>query len=273
MPELPEVETVRRVLCRRVLDRRIEQVEVLERRLRMPVALDFASRLEGRTIRELRRRAKYLIACLDDDCVWIVHLGMSGKLIAVPPDRPRERHDHLVLRLAGPLELRFHDPRRFGLAVVLAPNELAAWPPFRSLGPDPLVDGLDPEDLWHRVHASGRSIKDLLMDQGVVAGLGNIYVNEVLARAGVRPAARACRLPRATVERIASEIPLLLQEAVRWCGTTFSDYRDGDDRAGEFQRHLRVYGRTGEPCRSCGTAIRRSARGNRGTFYCPRCQK
>lgn len=272
MPELPEVETIRRGLRRRVLRRRILRVEVLEPRLRIRIAADFAERLTGRRIDDVRRRAKYLQFHLDDGRVWIVHLGMSGKLIHVDPTRPREKHDHVIVHLDEG-QLRFNDPRRFGLCVLLDGDESAAWPSFRNLGPDPFDPSFDGNHLFRGTHASRRTIKDILMDQSVVAGLGNIYVNEVLFRAGVRPTARGVRITRAAADRIAALVPELLREAIRWCGTSFSDYRDGEDRAGRFQAQLRVYQREGQPCRACGALVRRIVSGNRSSFYCPNCQR
>lgn len=273
MPELPEVETIRRGLRRLVRGRRVTRVEVRDRRLRIPVRTDFAADLAGRVIVDVDRRAKYLLLRLDADRVWIVHLGMSGKLIRVADGRPLARHDHIVAHLDDGAELRLHDPRRFGLSVILPATELAAWPPLRRLAPDPFDPRFDGPWLYARARASRRTIKDLLMDQTEVAGLGNIYVNEVLYRAGVRPGRRACRLGAAAAERIARACPALLEEAIRWCGTSLSDYRDGEDREGGFQAHLCVYGRTGEACRACGGQIRRTRAGNRSSFYCPRCQK
>ncbi len=229
--------------------------------------------MEGRTLVGLDRRAKYLLLRLDDGATWVVHLGMSGKLILVDPARPREKHDHLLLELDPPGELRLNDPRRFGLSVVLLPEELEAWSSFRTLGPDPFEPRFDGAYLWRCVRASRRAIKDVLMDQSVVAGLGNIYVNEVLFRAGIRPSRRAPRLNRDAVERIARHVPELLHEAIRWCGTSISDYRDGENRAGRFQAELRVYGREGAPCRRCGETVRRIEWGNRSSFFCPACQR
>jgi formamidopyrimidine-DNA glycosylase len=272
MPELPEVETVRRTLCGLVPGRRIIKVEVFEPRLRRRVARDFASFLAGRTFVDVRRRGKYLLLILDGKGVWVTHLGMSGKLIYVDAERPREAHDHICAVLENGFELRYHDPRRFGLAAAMPLERLRSWPPLRSLGPDPLDGDFAVGGLYQQARKSRRKIRDLLLDQKVVAGLGNIYSNELLFYAGIRPTIRAYKLSRERVDEIAAIAPRLLREAIHWGGTSFSDYRDGQDRQGEFQARLSVYGREGERCRRCGHVIKRVALGNRSAFYCPSCQ-
>jgi formamidopyrimidine-DNA glycosylase len=273
MPELPEVETICRGLRARAVGRRIVEVKVLEPRLRTMVGAGFAAALAGRVMTDVRRRAKYILIFLDNDSVWLSHLGMSGKLIWVEAERARQKHDHIVVRLEGGSELRYHDPRRFGLSLVTTLSELDSMPQMKGLGPEPLDGRFDAAYLYAAARGSRRRIRDLLIDQTTVAGLGNIYANEILFRAGVRPTARALKLGRAKIRRIAELTPKILREAIRWCGTSFSDYRDVDDRYGEFQKHLRVYDRERERCRVCSAAIKRVAMGNRSAFYCPECQK
>ncbi len=273
MPELPEVETVCRTLRERLQGVRILQVRVIEGRLRKPVAADFAARLEGRTVAAVTRRGKYIVAELDGGWTWVSHLGMSGKLTFRERNASLEKHDHLVFTLGEGGELRYHDPRRFGLCVVLPSRELDAWPPFARLGMDPLDRRFTGDYLYPLLHRSRRSIRDLLLDQQIVCGLGNIYVNEVLSRIGVRPTRRSYRISRALSAELAHEIRALLREAIRWRGSSVSDYRDGNDDRGAFQWRLRVYDRKGAPCRDCGAPIKRVGLGNRGVFYCPRCQR
>jgi formamidopyrimidine-DNA glycosylase len=248
-------------------------VNVIERRLRCLVEPQLADRLQGKTILRIERRAKYILIFLSGAAVWMVHLGMSGKLVHVDSQAPKQKHDHIVASLDSRQQLRYHDPRRFGLSVVVAESELHKLPQLKSLGLDPF----DPRFTGSYLHAytrhSDRRIRDLLLDQQIVAGIGNIYANEILCRVGVRPTTRSHRLSRGQVEEIAAAIPLVLNEAIRWCGTSFSDYRDADDKFGEFQNHLRVYDRHGETCRGCPTAIKRIAIGNRSAFYCPSCQR
>jgi formamidopyrimidine-DNA glycosylase len=175
--------------------------------------------------------------------------------------------------LDGGSELRYHDPRRFGLSLVTSQDRLHKLPQLRRVGLDPFDPALDGDYLFRFTRASGRRIRDLLLDQQIVAGLGNIYANEILSLTGIKPSARAHRLTRAQVQSLAAAIPTLLGDAIRWCGTSFSDYRDADDKAGEFQNHLRVYDRDGEKCRKCPSVIKRVALGNRSAYYCPSCQK
>lgn len=273
MPELPEVETICRGLRSLLPGRRIAAVEVLEPRLRSPVHQEFRSELRGRTILGVERRGKYILVLLEADRVWISHLGMSGKLIYVEAARPRERHDHIVVRLDDIHELRYHDPRRFGLSLVLPRAEMESLPQIKDLGLEPFDHRFNGIYLYSVARRCKRRIRDLLIDQRVLAGLGNIYANEILFRAKVRPTTRAWRLGRSRVERLAEMTPKVLREAIRWCGTSFSDYRDAEDRRGEFQDHLRVYDREGEKCVLCASKIKRVNLGNRSAYYCPKCQK
>lgn len=273
MPELPEVETICRGLRPLLRGRRISAVEVLERRLRTPVHQGFPWQLEGKVILDVQRKGKYILIMLESETVWIFHLGMSGKLIHVQGERPREKHDHIVVKLDNGHELRYHDPRRFGLSLLVARSELEALPQIRVLGLDPFQQRFNGIYLYSVARSSRRRIRDLLIDQGVVAGVGNIYANEILFHAGVRPTTRAWKLGRVRMERIAKTVPKVLRQAIRWCGTSFSDYRDAEDHRGGFQNHLRVYDREGENCRACGSKIKRVPIGNRSAFYCPTCQK
>ena len=273
MPELPEVETICRGLKPHLEGRRILRVRVMERRLRCVVDKKLAQRVENKTIVHVGRLAKYILISLDDDMVWIFHLGMSGKLVHVDPDRPKQKHDHILVRLDSGQELRYHDPRRFGLSLLVGANKLRDLPQLKNLGLDPFDSRFTDSYLLSFTRHSKRRIRDLLLDQRIIAGIGNIYANEILARSGVRPTIRSWRLKQAEVHAIAALIPEVLDEAIRWCGTSFSDYRDADDRFGEFQNHLRVYDRGGEQCRLCAKPIKRVAMGNRSAFYCPSCQK
>lgn len=273
MPELPEVETVCRSLRPHLVGRKIKHVELIEPRLRTPVDSGALMQLVGRQIIEIGRKGKYILMRLDRGKIWVFHLGMSGKLICVDADTGRKKHDHIVVRLNDGGELRYHDPRRFGLSLVTTADDLDELAPLRRLGVDPFDPDLTGAYLFHFTRASRRRIRDLLLDQEIIAGLGNIYANEVLFLAGVKPTARAYRLTRHQTQRIAETTPKLLKQAIRWCGTSFSDYRDADDKRGAFQNHLCVYDRDGEPCRVCLSLIKRIALGNRSAFYCPGCQR
>ncbi|HKY07748.1 MAG TPA: bifunctional DNA-formamidopyrimidine glycosylase/DNA-(apurinic or apyrimidinic site) lyase [Candidatus Binatia bacterium] len=273
MPELPEVETVCRSLRPHLVGRIIRRVHVLEPRLRIPVNRRALRALAGKRIDTISRIAKYILLNLSDDAVWLFHLGMSGKLICVGPETPRRKHDHIIVTLDSGAELRYHDPRRFGLSLVAKKSGLNELAQLRHVGLDPFDPKLTAEYLFRFTRVSERRIRDLLLDQQIIAGLGNIYANEILSLAAIKPTTRAYRLNRKQVGMIAATIPRLLSDAIRWCGTSFSDYRDADDRSGEFQNHLRVYDRHGEKCRGCAGIIKRIAIGNRSAYYCPGCQK
>jgi formamidopyrimidine-DNA glycosylase len=273
MPELPEVETVRRTLNDRICGLQIVAVDVLQGALRVPVSPDFARRLTGKTVARVARRGKYLVMFMEGTWAWVCHLGMSGKLVFCKETAPRDKHDHIVVRFREGGELRFNDPRRFGLSVVMPEPELESWPSIALLGVEPLGGELDGTYLYELLHRSRRRVRDVLMDQRVIAGLGNIYVNEVLFRARVRPTVRGWRISRQSASDIAVAIPTVLQEAIRWRGTSFSDYRDGNDHRGAFQSRLLVYDRAGESCLVCRGPIKRKSIGNRSTFYCPKCQR
>jgi len=272
MPELPEVETVRRTLDERIRGLEIVAVDVLQRALRVPVSADFGRRLTGKTVVRVARRGKYLVTFMEGNWAWVCHLGMSGKLVFFKQKAPRDKHDHIVVRFREGGELRFNDPRRFGLSIVMPEPELESWPSIALLGVEPLSGALDGAYLYESLHRSRRRVWDVLMDQRVIAGLGNIYVNEVLFRARVRPTVRAWRISRRSAGDIAAAIPAILEEAIRWRGTSFSDYRDSNDRRGTFQSRLLVYDRAGESCLVCRSPIKRKSIGNRSTFYCPKCQ-
>lgn len=270
MPELPEVETVRRGLAAAVTGRRIVGVEIHERRLRKPLARNFAAALTGRRIERVRRRAKYLLLDLDDGTSWLVHLGMTGTLVVVPASAPRRLHTHVVATLDDDRTLRFHDPRRFGLMRVGAPDQLAE---LAALGPEPQGADFSADFLHATARRQRRAVKSLLMDQQVVAGLGNIYVNEILFGAGIRPTRKTTRVTRADAERIVAETGRVLAEAIELRGSSISDYRDERGEPGAFQNTFRVYERAGEACPRCGGVIRRRVIIGRSSFYCPQCQR
>jgi formamidopyrimidine-DNA glycosylase len=268
VPELPEVETVRRTIAPHVLGRVVVRVEVRERRLRRPIAADFADRLVGRRIERVGRRAKYLMLDLDDGRCWVVHLGMSGRLcVGEPPeDLP---HVHVVVHLEAGIQVYFRDPRRFGLMLLLRDER-----ELGELGVEPLSDDFSADFLWRATRRHRRvAIKSLLMDQRKIAGIGNIYANECLFVAGVRPARRSGRVSRDEVGRIVSALRGVLERAIASRGSSLLDYRDADGNQGEFQRSLAVYERDGELCRRCDAVVKRAVAVGRSSFYCPRCQR
>ena len=267
MPELPEVEAIRRTLGPRLRGRRILRVQVSEPRLRERIGRRFATALAGRTITALNRAGKYLLIVLDNGAIWLVHLGMSGRLLAgVGAD---SAHVHVRVDLSGGVVLTYRDPRRFGRMKLLAGRPA---PPLAALGVDPMALGFDTEYLWRQCRGRRRPIKNLLMDQGIAAGIGNIYANEILYRAGIRPGRRAGRLSRSAVAAVCKATREVLAQAIASGGTSIADYRDGSGRPGRFQRHLAVYGRAGLPCRRCRRSIKRRVLAGRSSFYCPACQ-
>jgi formamidopyrimidine-DNA glycosylase len=269
MPELPEVETIRRGLERNLLGARVTSVMVSEPRLRRVVDVAGLGSLVGRRIDAVSRRAKYLLVDVGDGLLWLMHLGMSGRLLLMPPAEPVGDHEHVRVDFDRPTSLRYRDPRRFGWMRVARAADLAE---IAALGPEPLGEEIGGAVLRGLLRGTRRDIKAALLDQRVIAGIGNIYVNEILFRAGVRPMRRAHRVRAAEFEGIAVATRAVLHEAVERRGTSFSDYFDSDGIPGTFQDLLAVFDRAGEPCRRCGTAIKRRAQGGRSSFYCPSCQ-
>jgi formamidopyrimidine-DNA glycosylase len=276
MPELPEVESLRRLLEESILGRVFVTASVREPRLRRKLAPDFATVIAGRTVEGIGRRAKYLIFALSGKHRMLVHLGMSGSLShrrAAADTLPfNPRHDHVEFALDDGSRLVYNDPRRFGLMKLYPAADLDGAVELHGLGPEPL-DGFNADDLWRSSRGRTAAIKNLLMDQRVVAGVGNIYASEILFRARVRPTRRAGKVTRAEIERIATITPQVLNEAIGSRGTTFRSYRDSHGEPGRFAAQLRVYDRAGKPCVDCGKAIRSVVVGQRSSFYCPSCQK
>jgi len=267
MPELPEVETVRRTLSPRVVGRTITAVAVRETRLRRALTKGFADRLAGQRIVALRRVGKYLLFDLDGGRTWLVHLGMSGSLAA--PGAGLERHNHVDVTLSDGTTLIYNDPRRFGMMRV----DDSPPPELTSLGVDPFSSHYSPEYLRDLCRRRAKPIKSLLMDQTLIAGLGNIYSSEILFRAGVRPTRRARTLRRREIEAIHRLTVAVLTDAIAAGGSSISDYRDGNGQPGSFQTRFDVYGREGDPCRRCQTPIRARVLSGRSSFYCPGCQR
>lgn len=271
MPELPEVETARRGIAPRLAGRRLAGIVVRNAALRWPVPPELARKLPGCRVTAVRRRGKYLLL----DCgagTLIVHLGMSGSLRLVPAGAPATPHEHVDLVLEDGTALRLRDPRRFG-AVLWTEDEPLAHPLLARLGPEPLTAAFSGAALHRATRGRRASVKSVLMDSRVVAGVGNIYASEALFRAGLRPGRAAGRLTLAQCGRLAAAVKVTLRAALRAGGTSLRDFVDTDGNLGYFQLRLWVYGRAGEPCRACGTPIRERRLGQRSTFWCPRCQR
>jgi len=274
MPELPEVETIRRSLAGLLAGKTITGVEVVHPGvIKAPDPQTFPADLTGRTFVDFDRRGKYLLLKLTGDMVLVVHLRMTGRLVVTAPETERARHTHLVLSLRGGQELRFVDTRRFGAIYLLPADRLGEISGLSNLGPEPL----DPEFSLARFKevfkGKNRALKGLLLDQTFVAGLGNIYADEVLARARLNPARKAGELSTEEVERLYLAIREELTLAIEHRGTSFRDYVDGLGQKGENQNYLKVYQRRDQPCSYCGAPIVREKLARRSTFYCPHCQK
>ncbi len=274
VPELPEVETVRRSLEPAIVGRRVERAEAGPVPLRLGPDIETWRRwVVGRRLEGLGRRGKYLLGWWGE-AVGILHLGMSGRLVVQPEHRPRPPHTHFVLCFEGGRELRMVDPRRFGMAVVVPAAELASFAPLAALGPDPLEGDVTPL----LVAAAARSrvaMRNLLLDQRVLAGLGNIYANEALFRAGIHPLRRADRVAARRVRLLARAVHEVLEDALVAGGTTLADggFVDAEGRNGYFAVSLGVYGREGLPCPRCGAPVRRRSAQGRSVYFCPRCQR
>ena len=270
MPELPEVETTRRGIAPHILGKRVARVVVRDPRLRWRVPTTLARALPGQTIRSVERRAKYLLLATDIGTV-IVHLGMSGSLrLALATEAPG-KFDHIDLVFEDGWCLRLRDPRRFG-AVLWTETDPTMHKLLAHLGPEPLGTGFDGGYLFERTRGRTRAIRDLLLDGGIVAGIGNIYANEALYAAGIRPSRPAGRLSRPEAGKLVRALRGTLKRAIRAGGTTLRDFRGGDDRPGYFQLALKIYGQDGRPCRACGTRIKVRRQGQRSAFYCHHCQ-
>jgi formamidopyrimidine-DNA glycosylase len=293
MPELPEVETVRRGLAPVMEGARFTKVEVNRADLRWPFPKDFAKRLQGQTVLGLGRRAKYLIADLSSGDVLVMHLGMSGSFRVfrttgeeTPGDYYHERskhiaHDHVIFHLSNGAVVTFNDPRRFGFMKLVPRSELDDQPFIKALGPEPLGNEFDAAVLAKACAGKKTSLKAALSDQRVVAGLGNIYVCEALHRAHLSPRRKASTIatragaPNERAKLLAEAIRLVLNEAIKAGGSSLRDHRRTDGELGLFQHHFRVYDREGEPCPTpgCSGTVKRIVQGARSTFFCPTCQK
>lgn len=271
MPELPEVETTRRGLAPWLEGQRIEGLVVRQRQLRWPIPRELPRRLAGQTVTALDRRGKYLLMRTGAGTA-LMHLGMSGSMRILPAGTVPGRHDHFDLVLDSGRCVRFTDPRRFGALLWTARDPLR-HPLLATLGPEPLGPGFDGAYLWQRARRRRVAIKPLLMNAAVVVGIGNIYASEALFRAGIDPRRAAGRLSRTAMTRLTAAVREVLSEAVALGGTTLRDFHDGHGEPGYFSRQLRVYDRTGEPCRHCGTPVRHLVQGQRSTWFCPSCQR
>jgi formamidopyrimidine-DNA glycosylase len=291
MPELPEVETVRRGLAPAMEGARFTRVEARRRDLRWPLPKDFAQRLEGKTVEGLGRRAKYLLADLSSGDVLMMHLGMSGSFRVGHDGKDGQiakyhheksksaAHDHVVFHMSNGATVTFNDPRRFGSMKLVPRSKLEHEPLLRGLGPEPLGNEFDGAMLAKACAGKKTSLKAALSDQRVVAGLGNIYVCEALFRARLSPKRQASTIadrngkPNVRAAALVDAIKTVLHDAIKAGGSSLRDHRRADGSLGDFQHNFLVYDREGAPCPACKGKIKRIVQTGRSTFYCPSCQK
>jgi formamidopyrimidine-DNA glycosylase len=290
MPELPEVETVKMGLAPAMDGFRFTKVVTRRGDLRAPFPPHFAQRLTGRKIERLRRRAKYLLVELDDGETLVIHLGMSGRMSVyaegkerklgqyvyeqAPADAGHGKHDHVVMETDAPARIVFTDARRFGLMTLVETDKLDENKLFKGLGIEPLSKEFDAAYLNRVLKGKRTPIKSALLDQRVIAGLGNIYVCEALFRAGISPKRQASTIPGKRTPALIRDIKAVLADAIKAGGSSLRDYVGADGELGNFQHHFLVYGREGKPCsrKSCKGTVRRIVQAGRSTFYCPKCQ-
>ena len=268
MPELPEVETTVRGLERILKGRRIARIEARRPDLRRALPVDLGQRLTGARIIKLGRRAKYGLIGTDRGDTLVFHLGMSGHWRVDPSEI--EKHDHFIIEIDEGRRVALNDARRFGSLDLVRTAELEAWPPFAALGPEPLE--ITPQELKRRLAGRSAAIKLLLLDQRIIAGLGNIYVCEALYRAGIHPRRPGGSISLERLRRLVPAIHDVLAEAIAAGGSTLRDFASPDGELGYFSKSFAVYDREGRPC-ACGGTVRRIVQGGRSTFYCPRCQR
>jgi len=271
MPELPEVETTRRGIAPAIEGRHIQQIIVRQPSLRWPVPASLPDLLPGQSILSVDRRAKYLLLSTGQGTL-IVHLGMSGSLRILPAGQPHGKHDHVDLIFTDRTLLRFNDPRRFG-AVLWTAGPVAEHPLLKDLGPEPLTADFDGARLHALAHHRKTPVKSFIMDSHIVVGVGNIYANEALFRAGILPTRHAGKISLARYQRLAECIRRVLEEAIRQGGTTLRDFVNEAGKPGYFQQQLQVYGRAGLPCPVCGEALTEIRLSGRSTVFCGHCQR
>ena len=270
MPELPEVETSRRGITPHIEGSVLRKIIVRQPSLRWPVDVEQCDRLSGETLVSVRRRAKYLLLNYETG-TQLLHLGMSGSLRVLDPDVPAGKHDHVDFLFANNNMLRLNDPRRFG-ALIWAGASPFEHPLLKSLGPEPLDDSFNADYCYGRSRGKKQAIKQWLMDGHVVVGVGNIYANESLFKAGIHPSRQAGRISHARYERLVATVKEVIAAAITQGGTSLRDFTRADGKPGYFKQSLSVYGRAGEPCLRCGDVLNETRHAQRATVFCRNCQ-
>jgi formamidopyrimidine-DNA glycosylase len=272
MPEMPEVETLARKLRDVLIGKKVAQVRLSGLPLRKPIADTFAAQIRERTIRKILRRGKYLILELEPQAFWLIHLGMSGRVLYHASTGKIANHTHAIIRFSDSTELEYRDHRRFGLLAAYEVSHVEKIPEISALGIDPLSPRFNRDYIFPLLRKSRQEIKSFLLDQGKIAGLGNIYACEALFLAQINPVRRCCTLAPRETARLVDSIRKVLRLAIRNRGTSFSDFMDSDGNPGENQNNLKVFQREGKDCVRCGAPIRRIKQGNRSSFFCYHCQ-
>jgi formamidopyrimidine-DNA glycosylase len=273
MPELPEIETIKRGLQKNITGKRVVHIDVRDSRLRWPVETGkLATAVLNKEILKITRRAKYLLVELEGNQILIMHLGMSGSILLLGQNRTLDKHDHVVFYFDDRSEMRFRDPRRFGMIDTCPASELASHPRLKNLGFEPLSETLSGEILHQQASHSKKPIKNTLMDASFIVGVGNIYANEALFAAGIHPLTSSNRLQASDWQRLLAKIQHVLESAIAKGGTTLNDFVNSTGDPGYFQLSLAVYGREAERCVRCGTEVRKIVLVGRSTFFCPDCQ-
>lgn len=274
MPELPEVETIKETLLPYLPGQKITKVQVhFAGIIKQPEVALFQQRIKGRTFQEIKRRGKYLLFLLDQDLTLVIHLRMTGQLTVCRAIRPLDRHTHLIFSLASQRELRFSDVRKFGFVYLVPTGDWTLIQGLQNLGPEPLSSEFTLEVLVELLKGRRGKIKPFLLDQRKIAGIGNIYADEILFRAAIHPERTINTLQREEIKGLYQSIKVILQRAVSLQGTSLQDYVDGLGQKGNYQECLQVYGRKGQPCPQCQKPLTRIVVAGRGTVFCAACQK
>ena len=271
MPELPEVETTRRGIECHITKATIKKVIIRQRQLRWPIPANLNQKLKGQKLQSIKRRGKYLLLYSPNGCL-IIHLGMSGSLRIVPTSTPPKKHEHVDIIFNDNYLLRFKDPRRFG-AFLWTNRDPLQHKLLKDLGVEPLEKEFSGEYLFNKCRNRKLAIKQLVMDSHIVVGVGNIYANEALFLAGIRPTIAAKRISQARTEKLVKAIKQVLRNAIKSGGTTLRDFTNGNGQPGYFRQKLNVYGKTDQPCPICNTPIKLIRQGQRASYYCPYCQR
>lgn len=274
MPELPEVETIRQGMIKKVKGKKIENVEIRnDKNIRVISPLEFKKRLKGKVVKDIDRRGKFLIISLNSTDLLIFHLKLTGRLLFFPAEKEEPDYVRIVFTFTDESRLFFADIRGFADVFLLPESDLETIPAIKNMGPEPLSPDFTPDKLKERLKGKRGKIKPLLMDQSVIAGIGNIYSQEALYRAGIHPEREVSKLTEKEIEAIYQNLVDVLKEAIRYRGSSVDAYLDLNGKEGSYVSHLKVYEREGQTCSRCGTSIKKKKVGGRGTYFCSKCQK